>query len=94
MSSLAAHSIADTIPTMPAGLAHDHQQELAALAVSLRGHFTSLEQTAVQIALITFRLNEIIGDPAQAQAYFCQVAYFGEAEHGFRLKSNRVSGGR
>ncbi|MDN7445270.1 hypothetical protein QZM64_39565 [Burkholderia cepacia] len=73
MSSLAAHSIADTIPTMPAGLAHDHQQELAALAVSLRGHFTSLEQTAVQIALITFRLNEIIGDPAQAQAYFCQV---------------------
>ncbi|MCA7888848.1 hypothetical protein QZM25_28340 [Burkholderia contaminans] len=73
MSSLAAHSIADTIPTMPAGLAHDHQQELAALAVSLRGHFTSLEQTAVQIALITFRLNEIIVDASQAQAYFCQV---------------------
>ncbi len=28
------------------------------------------------------------------ESEIAQGAYFGEAEHGFRLKSNRVSGGR
>ncbi|MGY6251863.1 hypothetical protein ACXIVK_00265 [Paraburkholderia caledonica] len=82
MSALAAIPTADPIPTMPAGLSHEAQQELSALAVSLRGHFTSLQQTAVQIALITYRLIEIIGDPGQAQAYFCQVT--GKAPSTFR----------
>ncbi|KAH0438492.1 hypothetical protein [Paraburkholderia fungorum] len=82
MSALAAIPTADPIPTMPPGLSHEAQQELTALAVSLRGHFTSLQQTAVQIALITYRLIEIIGDPGKAQAYFCQVT--GKAPSTFR----------
>lgn len=82
MSALAAIPTADHIPTMPAGLSHEAQQELSALAVSLRGHFISLQQTAVQIAVITYRLIELIGDPAQAQAYFCQVT--GKAPSTFR----------
>lgn len=82
MSALAAVPSADPVPTMPAGLSHESQQELISLAVNLRGHFTSLHQTAVQIALITYRLIEIIGDSGEAQAYFCQVT--GKAPSTFR----------
>ncbi|UIF89246.1 hypothetical protein [Cupriavidus sp. UYPR2.512] len=82
MSSLAAVPTIDLIPTMPAGLTHEAQQELSALAVSLRGHFTILQQTAAQIALITYRLIELIGDSGKAQAYFCQVT--GKAPSTFR----------
>lgn len=82
MSSLAAIPTIDPIPTMPAGLTHEAQQELSSLAVSLRSHFTILQQTAVQIALITYRLIELIGDSAEAQAYFCQVT--GKAPSTFR----------
>ncbi len=69
MSSLAAIPTIDPIPTMPAGLTPEAQQELNSLAVSLRSHFTILQQTAVQIALITYRLIDLIGDSAKAQAY-------------------------
>ncbi|HJP58732.1 MAG TPA: hypothetical protein VJ865_01985 [Gemmatimonadaceae bacterium] len=82
MSSLAAVPTVDPIATMPAGLTHEAQQELGALALSLRGHFTILQQTAAQIALITYRLIEIIGDSGKAQAYFCQVT--GKAPSTFR----------
>lgn len=82
MSSLAAIPTIDPIPTMPAGLTNEAQQELNSLAVSLRSHFTILQQTAVQIALITYRLIELIGDSGKAQAYFCQVT--GKAPSTFR----------
>lgn len=83
MSALAAAvPTIDPIPTMPAGLSHEAQQELSALALSLRGHFTILQQTAAQIALITYRLIELIGNSGEAQAYFCQVT--GKAASTFR----------
>ncbi|VVE18735.1 MULTISPECIES: hypothetical protein [Pandoraea] len=82
MSAMAPIHSADPIPTMPDGLSHEAQQELSALAVSLRVHFNGLLQTAVQIALITYRLSQIIGDSVKAQAYFCQVT--GKAPSTFR----------
>ncbi len=82
MPSLATIPTVDSIPTMPAGLTPGAQQKLTGLALSLRGHFTSPQQTAVQIALLTFRLIKIIGDSRKAHAYLAQRT--GEAPSTFR----------
>ncbi|WP_321816728.1 MULTISPECIES: hypothetical protein [unclassified Paraburkholderia] len=81
MSSLAAHATNTRLPTMPPGLSQEDQQELAGLAITLRIHFESLNQTVVQIAWITFRMAQLIGDQG-AQEFFCEVC--GRAASTFR----------
>lgn len=74
MSSLASHTNSNRLPTMPSGLSQEDQQELSALAISLRIHFENLQQTNVQIAWVTYRMCQIIHDATEAQDFFCQVA--------------------
>lgn len=84
MSALPKELYPAPVATMPAGLSHADQQELDAIALNLRVHFTHLHSSMAHIAFYTAKLVRTLQhSPSEAERFFCDAT--GKSRTTFRV---------